>query len=414
MKSEIATEQILNLVKTYFKPNVVSGLMNDLRRSDALEHSMIGEKMGRQEGKNGVQISLRDQDKLDRLITLCHARLSSDEVCRVMLGIGDIFKVHGETSRAEEIYTHALSLGEQAGKKRHIADACLRRGEIYSWKGQWKQSTSDLGRSRAIFLELKHHEALGRVENILGTNHAEQGKIKQAVGFFERALTLFERTEQTQLAGVALMNLGVVCNIMGTYDTALTHYKRAQSCFEGVGDLNRLAELHHNIGMSYLSKQLYNEAINEFNTSYALGSRIQSVSVMGLASLGKANAHFYQNDLTMALKLVSRAIELFNKSTDRLSLADAYKVKGMIHRKMKRYDSAESYLHTSLRINLELNNRLNVAESYYEIGTMELQRKRKQQAFSAFQKAKTGFRKVGAREEEKRTQSIMNSLEDRQ
>jgi tetratricopeptide (TPR) repeat protein len=373
---------------------------------------MIREKIGRQI-KDGVQVSLRDQDKLDRLVTLCHARLFPDEVCLILLGIGDIFKQHGETGRAEEMYTQVLTLGEKSGKKNHIADACLRRGEIYSMKGQWKQSETDLGRCRVIFSELKHHGALGRVENILGTNHAEQGKTKQAVEYFERALALFERSEQTQLAGVALMNLGIVCNIMGDYDSALTHYKRAQSCFEGVGDLGRLAELHHNIGMSYLSKKLYKEAVNEFNASSTLSSRIQNISVMGLASLGKANAHFYENDLTMSLKLVSRAIELFNTSGDRLSLADAYKVKGMIHRKMKRFDSAESYLQTSLRINLELSNRLNVAESYYELGILEMQRKRNQHALTALQKARAGFKKVGAREEERRTLGVMNSLGDK-
>ncbi|MBM2840472.1 MAG: repeat protein [Bacteroidetes bacterium] len=410
MKTEIITHQILSLVKSYCKPSVVTGLMNDLRRSEALEHRMIRGEGGGQARQQDQGISLGDQEKLDRLITLCHSRLSVDDVCQVLLGIGDIFKVQGETNRAEEIYTMALSKGEESGKREFVAEAYMRRGEIYSRKAQWKQSTSDLGHSRVILSELKHHEALGRVENILGTNYAEQGKTKRAVQSFERALTLFERTRQTQLAGIALMNLGIVCNIVGDCDSALAHYKRAQSCFEGVGDVNRLAELHHNIGMSYLSKRLYNDAIREFYTSFTLSSRILNVSVMGLSNLGKANAYYHQKDFPMSLMLVSQAIELFTKSTDRLGLADAYKVKGMIHREMKRFDSAESYLYSSLRINLELNNRLNVAEAYYEIGMLELKRKKKQKAVAAFQKARAGFRKVGAREEEKRTQSMVNSI----
>ncbi|MEK9136256.1 MAG: tetratricopeptide repeat protein [Bacteroidota bacterium] len=410
MRTEIVTNQILSLVKNYCKPNVVTGLMKDLRRSEALERSMMKVKSAGRTRKQGWAISLSDQDKLDRLITLCHDRLAVDEVCQVLLGIGDIFKVHGETNRAEEMYTMALTQGEQSGKKGYVAEAYMRRGEIYSRKAQWKQSTADLGRSRVIFSELKHHEALGRVENILGTNHAEQGKVKQAVEFFERALTLFERTRRTHMAGVALMNLGITCNIIGDYDSALAHYKRAQSCFEEVGDLNRLGELHHNMGMSYLSKRLFNEAIREFNTSHMLSSSVQNVSLMGLASLAKANAYYHLHDLPMALTLVNQAIELFTKSNERLSLADSYKVKGMIHREMKSLDTAASYLQTSLRINIEINNQLNIAESYFEIGLLELKRKRKDEAITAFQTARVAFKKVGAEEEVKKTQHVMDSI----
>jgi tetratricopeptide (TPR) repeat protein len=411
MKTEIVTDQILGLVKNYCAPNVVTGLMNDLRRSEALDQTVLrDESAGPAQGRRR-RISLGDQDKLDRLITLCHDRLATKEVCQVMLGIGDVFKVHGETTRAEELYTMALAQGAKWGEKECIAEAHMRRGEIYSRKAQWKQSTADLGRSRVIYSEMKHYGALGRVENILGTNFAEQGRIKTAVECFTRALALFERTHQTQMAGVALMNLGITYNIIGNFDSAVVHYKRAQSCFEEVGDFNRLAELHHNMGMTYLSKRMFKEAIREFNASYAMSSSLQNGSLMGLASLGKANAYHNLYDLPVALKLVSQAIEFFTKSGERVSLADAYKVKGMIHRDMKSFDTAASYLQTSLRINTEINNQLNAGESYFEIGILETSRKKKEEALQAFRNARTAFKKVGAQGDMKKTQDRINALE---
>ncbi len=411
MTSEIVTEQILNVVKTYCQPDVVTGLMTDFRRSEALERTISTERRVGATRRQSRAISLGEQEKLDRLITLCHSRLPADDVCEVLLGIGDVFKVHGEINRAEEMYTLALHRGEESGKKGFVAEAYLRRGEVYSRRAQWKQSNADLGRSRAIFSELKHHDALGRVENVLGTNYAEQGKITKAAGFFARALTLFERTRQTQMAGVALMNLGIVCNILGDSDSALAHYKRAQACFEEVGDRNRLAELHHNTGMSYLSKHLLNDALREFNTSHSLSSSTQNAQLMAMAGLAKANVYYQLHDLPMAMKLVNRAIDLFPKSLDRLSLADAYKVKGMIHRDMKSLDAAASYLQTSLRINIELNNHLNIAESYFEIGLLEIKRKCTAEAIQAFQKAMAAFKKVGAQEDVKKTQDQITALE---
>jgi tetratricopeptide (TPR) repeat protein len=305
----------------------------------------------------------------------------------------------------------ALTTGEESGKKGYIAEAFLRRGEVYSRKARWKQSNADLGRSRSIFSELKHTDALARVENIIGTNYAEQGKIAKAAGFFQRALTLFERTRQPQMAGVALMNLGILSNIVGDHDAGLAHYKRAQSCFEEVGDLNRLAELHHNMGMSFLSKHRLNDAIREFNTSHSLSSTTQNFPLMGLAGLAKANVYYRLRDLPMALKLVNQAIDLFTKSHDRLSLADSYKVKGMIHRDMKSYVAAASFLETSLRINMELGNHLNIAESYSEMGVLESMRNNPAGAVQAFVKARAEFKSVGARGEMKMAQDRIDALE---
>lgn len=410
MDAEIVTRQILGVVKSHCTPNVVTDVMNDLRRSEALETGMTkGKANAHARGKRGLPLD--ERDKLDRLITLCQSHLPVDEVCRILLGIGDVFKAHGDTHRAEEMYTMALARGEQSGKKGYVAEAYMRRGEIYSRRALWKQSTSDLGCSRALFTELKRHEALGRVENILGTNNAEQGRIKKAAELFEHAFVLFERTHQTQMAGVALMNLGITCNIIGEYDSAVAHYKRAQSCFEEAGDLNHLAELHHNTGMTYLSKGVYKEAIRQFTMSHALSSSLHNISLMGLANLGKAHAYYYLHDLPVALKLVTQAMELFTRSSDQLSLADAYKVKGMIHRDMRSFGTSASYLHTSLRMNTELNNRLNMAESQFEIGVLETRRNNRGEALQAFQRARASFKKVGAQREVKRIKDQMNSLE---
>jgi tetratricopeptide (TPR) repeat protein len=411
MASELVTEQILGVVKSYCTPAVVAGLMKDLRRSDAVEQTVAKQAGVHPKRLSGNVIHLGDQEKLDRLITLCQSRLNVDDLCEVLLSIGDIFKVKGEINRAEEMYTLALSHGEGSGRKGYVAEAYLRRGEVYSRRAQWRQSNADLARSRTIFSELKLHGELGRVENILGTNYAEQGKLIRATGYFKRALTLFERTRQTQMAGVALMNLGILCTIAGNHDAGLLHYKRAQSCLEEVGDLNRLAELHHNMGMSHLSKNALNDALAEFTASHLLSSSTQNTPLMGLAELAKAGVHYRRHDLPMALKLVTQAIDHVTTSRDRLSLADAYKVKGMIHRDMKNTESALSLIQTSLRINTELGNHLNIGESWFEIGILEVRRKNTAEAHQAFMKARGAFKKVGARTEIKKTQDQIDALE---
>jgi tetratricopeptide (TPR) repeat protein len=157
------------------------------------------------------------------------------------------------------------------------------------------------------------------------------------------------------------------------------------------------------MGMTYLFKSAFQDALREFELSFSLGATSQDANIMGLASLGKANVYYRLKDLRMALRLVNQSLQSFTRSNDQLSIADAYKVKGMIHREMRKFAFAESYLQTSLRMNSELRNHLNTGETYFEIGLLERKRGRADEAALAFGKALTYFRKVGAASDVART-----------
>ncbi|MCW8806038.1 MAG: hypothetical protein OQK56_06210, partial [Ignavibacteriaceae bacterium] len=47
-----------------------------------------------------------------------------------------------------------------------------------------------------------------------------------------------------------------------------------------------------------------------------------------------------------------------------------YKVKGIIERHLENYTASETYLLNSLRINENVNNELNVAETSFELGLL--------------------------------------------
>ena len=410
MTAEILHEEIIRTLKAATDPQLVDELLSRLKRSAGIEDDILQSQDRRGDSKQLREVLLVEQEHFDRLITMCEQKLPPDEQGTIFLRLAEVFKTYGELGRAEQVYSQMLkrSGGKQA--KSQVAEAYLRRGEIFSLRGDWKRSASDLNRSKKLFLELKDRHAIGRVENILGAAYAERGRLKLAEKYFSHALREFDRTPRAPMAGVAYMNLGIVFNIEGMYDKALTQYKRAQSSFESTGDVKRLAELHHNIGMSYLFKGKYKEANGEFDVSYSFSSPANSVSLMGLSNLGKATARFYMNDLPVALQLARRAIEAFTNCEDRLSLADAYKVKGMIHRDMESYEEAETYLHTSLRLNAELGNKLNLGETYFEIGVLENRRKDPKKAIHAFQKGKACFQKIGAREELRKTIEQLNYL----
>jgi tetratricopeptide (TPR) repeat protein len=404
MKSS-AHEDVLALLRHYLSKGSVDDLLGKVGGTERMERSMLNS------GLTGPgYVSIAEGEALDQCITYCQDNLSTGEFHELMIALGEILQKHGHVARAIELYGTVIVMCSNERHEAEMAEAYLRRANAHCQQTHWEQATDDLLAARAVFLKRNDNLSTGRVENTLGTIQAELGKLTEAIASFEKALEAFEASGNFGMIGMALMNLGIVKNIAGTYDAALRHYKRAQSYFEKAGDPGRIAELHHNMGMTYLNKGEYKDASREFDWSLSLGTQQHNMNLLALASLGKANVYYRLNDLTMALKLVNKALEPFTSIGDRLSVADSYKVKGMIHREMKKYNFAESYLLTSLRMNLELKNHLNAAETYFEIGLLEQQRGNARQATAAFEQAHKHFVEIGARGEAGRVEVALHEL----
>ena len=146
--------------------------------------------------------------------------------------------------------------------------------------------------------------------------------------------------------------------------------RRALVIFEQTHDMNRIAELRQNIGMLFTQKGDYNSALYEFDKGIVLSNEQGFLSKLGIAYLSKAFVLTQLKDYPLASVFASRAMEICSKLNDRLSMADIYKIQGIIEKNQSNYKLSENYFLTSLRINQELSNNLNKAETLYELGKL--------------------------------------------
>ncbi|HYQ87715.1 MAG TPA: tetratricopeptide repeat protein [Bacteroidota bacterium] len=411
-REEIVEGDILSLVKNYCGSRVVSKFIADQKSGYKMERRVLDQINGQAApGTMEPELSLNGGMSHDHLMTLCKQNLNDDEYQGMLLGIGNIFKQHGRLDKAEQMYGMVIGYGRKANHSDYAAEALLRRGEVYSLQARWVQAAHDLDSSRQLFLKSNNAVAVARIDNIFGANDAEQGHIKKAEQWFAKALRRFERSKQKPMTGTVMMNLGIVKNIAGNWDEALSYYRRALPFFQEAGDLTRIAELRHNMGMSYHSKGNYQEAIREFDKSLVFSQQLYNPRLIGLSELGKASAYFRLNDRPLALVFCNQALGHFTAVNSRLCIADGYKLKGMIFREMKEYNLAETYFQSSLLINEEHTNLLNLAETHHEIGIMHRQRRRRKAADASFRTALKYFKSVGAGSDVVRTQASLSRRE---
>ncbi len=320
-----------------------------------------------------VEISTSPQTRyqLDQLITFAESKLSEDKLLEFLIYLGQHTIIAGENPIAIEIQEKIIRLCDEKSEMADIsANALLAIGEIYSRQAQWELSITYLEKSIKIFRDVNDTKGNIHCQNILGTIHGDQGNLNKAKDHFESALTALQEIDDISLIGTIEINLGIINNMQGNYNEALSYLKRALLNFEKVGNLKRVAEIKQNLGMVYSKKKEYSTAINEFNESIDLSIRSSYLQNLGIAYINKANVYLQLADFDFAGAFASKAMEIANKINDKLSIAEVYKIKGIISSHKNKIEASENSLLTAYRLNKDLNNQLNLAEVACELGIL--------------------------------------------
>ncbi len=162
-------------------------------------------------------------------------------------------------------------------------------------------------------------------------------------------------------------------------------------------DSRRVAELLVNKGMIYRKKNDAPGALEIFDRCSDIARVNGLAPTLNLCFINKAEIFLEKMQLDLAMKYSQKAMELSYLLNDKLSIADIHKLFGVIASKQNNFDLAENHLLTSIRLNRELSQELNAAESNYELGLIYKEKGKKTEAVSNLMCALKYFDKNSAK-----------------
>lgn len=346
----------------------------------------------------------RDRIEIDRAITFTRKNLAGEGYLEFLRKLGQICIGHGKLNLAYEVLTKAVKESEKSNQK---AEGLLLLSDVYSRRADWKKGIAALEEAKTLFLSSNNDPGTSKCENLLGSIYGERGELENAKLHFENSLLLIDPEKEKELAASIESNLGTIEIIYENYQKAIEYFKQAQRKFESLGDFRRLAELKQNIGMMHFNQKNYTEAIVEFDQSIDIALREKLMPVLGLCYLSKANVLIEMADYENASNFADKAMEVCHHIDDKLSIADIYRTKSIIERKLNNYALAESYLQSSLRLNKKMKNILNIAEASFELANLygELNRQNEKQEY--LKEALKHYREVQATERVQKIEKLL-------
>ena len=305
--------------------------------------------------------------QIDRTITFAEKKLESDKFFEFILDLANLCIASGKMNLAQEIFN---KINRKTKDKTIKAKSLIGLADVYSRRASWTRSISLVSEAETIYKENNDTAGIADCFNMLGSISGEMGDIEKAKNYFSQSLFLINDSSNKDLNAKIEANLGVVNSILGNTDEAVEHLEAALIIYKETGDLRRVSESYLNIGLNHFNSQNINVAVAAYDKGIQIGIENNYFGILALLYLAKSELLVAIKDFRMAKEFADKALAISHILDDKLTVAEIYKVRGIIAREMNDTQMAESYLMISLRINTRQRNGLNLAETSTELALL--------------------------------------------
>ena len=337
------------------------------------------------------EVILRNID-FDTIIHHAAKYAVKDEYYKLLFDIAQLAIKHGEFRRGKELLRFLL---KASGRKNIalLADILRKLGNIEFYINNYKAAYKYFERSLKLFSQIEDKAGIISIKNVVGALLVEEGKYYEGEIRFIQVRKMASEIQLNDMVAKANMNLGNIYIIRGIYAEAASCYKKALDANNGK-DKDLLTNLYLNFAICYKFQGNYNGAFEYLDKAFDLIKETNNRYQKGLLYLIKAELACINGSLSKATALVTSAFAIFSETGDKLSIAEAYKILGMIHRENKKYDIALSYFENSNRI---YTNLFYIAETLVETARLYITINDKAMAKKVLNQAVKNYEKIGAK-----------------
>ena len=188
------------------------------------------------------------------------------------------------------------------------------KGSCHWLKGEYEAGLEVLRESLSIATRTKDRRLEARVLYHFGNIYRDQGDLANVLTHFERALTIYEELGDEFSQSVILTSISNLLYDLNDYDSALEYALKCLPIFERAHNINSLINIYNTLGNIYFKKDQYAEAM-----------------------------HYFEENLN-------------HSEFETIAFVTAESGLGKVYYKMQHFDNARKYLTNALRQSQQLGN----------------------------------------------------------
>jgi signal transduction histidine kinase len=273
----------------------------------------------------------RDQERVELLHRIVRATWTTDPEFAIPYG------------------KEAIALSGQLNDARLLSISYRIHGGLYNYLGKIDSGRYYKSVALNIALEENDPSLIAPTYNNLGVTSQTLGNYIEALGYFYNAYIIARQIEGFESLPIILANISEVYYDLAVYDSALLYAEKAISHPQVQSNNTRYLFPRICHARANLAKGNYEGAETDFLSIIAIGEQVNNKRYTAYALQGLGRLNHRLGDLEKAEEYIRNSRELFYELNDQVSIAETYYDLGSIQLKSD-IDAAYINIHKSLEI----------------------------------------------------------------
>lgn len=260
--------------------------------------------------------------------------------------------------------------------------------------GEWQKYNAELQKislnnikqkptGRLLFLYLKFYAESLHNQGII---YSEQADEEKAIEYFNKSISISQKSNNELGAAMSMQSIAQIEIRKGNNAKALNLLYDCLKTFERHKDEIGIADVHLSIGDICFTQKDFKKAIEHHSISYSLYQKNNYEVAMGTISYKVGVDYFEAKDYTKALEYLQKSIDIF-QSSDYGANTVAYLNIAQIFIYQKNYEKALEFVTKGLKAAEAIQNKLEIAHSYFLFSKIYMLQNKKQQAIEFAEKS---------------------------
>lgn len=233
---------------------------------------------------------------------------------------------------------------------------------------------------------LDQKEDLGYALKNIGLSYYFKSDFDEVLKYWNESLDAFRDIDDSKGISNLLNNLGAVYYSRGDDPRALEYYLESIKYAQKIGNKSRMATAHTNIGAIYAKEEAtYDLARDNYNKCIEISEELGRKDALGTASLNIGQLYRKEGNLDSALEYFEKGLAAFEEVGG--NIATALNFIGGIYSEKEEHAKAMKYHQDARKYALERDSKMELAQSYIGIGSVQLDQKRNNAAIGTLENA---------------------------
>lgn len=213
--------------------------------------------------------------------------------------------------------------------------------------------------------------------------------------FADQAFNIADKKGFNNKKAYSLVTYGFIYDETGDYDSSILNYQKAIDIYNKTENKEGLSYAILNKGLVYMHMGNYTNALKSFQEASEIANDIEYPRILGASYINMGIIQRKQGNYSKALEYYTEALEIFKSHNQTRNVANAYSNMGVVRTDMGNHKIALKNFKTALKTYKDIEDKRGTAINYANIAGIHEETKNYNEALEYYNSAKITFETLG-------------------